>query len=132
MAKANRDSVSDRYAEEGATVTRAVGDVKEVITADTSNEILDLNVPGQTPAELKKSGNVEPPSEPVYLNRGSDASDEQTGETVETAPGGGVTEARAREVANEEKGAPSSRGSSSARSTQSNAGTSEKNKNNAR
>lgn len=68
MAKANANGVSDRYAEPGTTVDRAIGDRVEVVTAARDEKILDLNVPGQTPAELRKTGTVEPPSEPVYLD----------------------------------------------------------------
>lgn len=146
MAKANANSVSDQYAEPGTEVTRAVGDRKEVITGDGPNaDPIDKNVPGQTPAELKKvgqdtdaGGKVHKPNEvkvhgdDIRDEKSDEPADEQTSKTVETAPGGGVTESRAREVANEEKGGTSSRGSSSARSSTNSASTSEKSKTSAR
>jgi hypothetical protein len=141
MAKANANTVSDQYAEEGTQVTRAVGDVKEVIVGDGPNaDPIDKNVQGQTPSELKKvgqdtdGGKIHKPNEvkvhgdDIREEQDDDAPDEQTGKTVETAPGGGVTADRARGIANEEKGGSSSRGSNSGRSSTSSASATDKSK----
>lgn len=163
MAKANANTVSDKYAPEGAVVRRAVGDLKEVITAGVSSDEIDKDVPGQTPAELKKSGQPvgEEVRKPTAFNQmqgeepsrvGDDSEDVpfQTGRTVETAPGGGVTEDQAANAKTDEErreegaeiaaandpgrgrqddkgGDSSSVGSSSARSSKSSGTTANKN-----